>query len=83
MAQMIDWPLMAAERWNNTPEDPDRQRRRQAELLVYGELPLTLIRWVGVQSDQLASQVGKLLVDHALEHRIIVRPGWYYGYGRR
>jgi hypothetical protein len=83
MARMIDWPLMSAQRWNSTPEDLDRQRRRQAEFLVYGELPLTVIRWVAVQSDELASQVGKLLVDHVLGQRIIVRPGWYYGYERR
>lgn len=83
MAELIDWPLMKAERWNNTAEDPDRQRRRQAEFLVHHELPLTLIHWVGVQSDRYRSQVGKLLVDHALGQRIIVRPGWYYGFGRR
>ena len=82
MARMIDWPLMTAERWNNTPEDLDRQRRRQAELLVYGELPLPVIRWVAVHSDQHASQVDKLLTDHALGQRIIVRPTWYYGYER-
>jgi hypothetical protein len=50
---------------------------------VYRELPLSLVRWVGVQSDRYASQVGKLLVDHALAQRIIVRPNWHYGYGRR
>jgi hypothetical protein len=83
MIKMIDWPLMKAERWNNTPEDPDRQRRRQAEFLVYRELPLTLVRWIGVQNDQHTSQVSKILADHALGQRIIVRPQWYYGYGRR
>jgi hypothetical protein len=83
MARMVDWPLMTAERWNNTPDDPDRQRRRQAELLIYGELPLSVIRWVAVHSDERASQVGKLMQDHALEQRIIVRPAWYYGYERR
>jgi hypothetical protein len=82
MIQMIDWPLMEAERWNNTPEDPDRQRRRQAEFLVFQSMPLTLVRWVGVQSDRRASQVGKLLKDHPLDRRIIVRPRWYYGYER-
>ena len=83
MARMVDWPLMKAERWNNTPDDLDRQRRRQAEFLVYGELPLSAIRWVAVHSDERASQVGNHLVDHELGRRIIVRPNWYYGYERR
>jgi hypothetical protein len=74
---------MKAERWNNTQEDPDRQRRRQAEFLVYRMLPLGLVRWVGVYGDGYRSQVGKVLADHELDQRIIVRPRWYYGYGRR
>jgi hypothetical protein len=82
LERMVDWPLLRAERWNNTPEDPDRQRRRQAEFLVYRSLPLTLIRWVGVHDDEIRSQVDKLLVGHALARRIIVRPRWYYGYER-
>lgn len=82
LAGMVDWPLMSAERWNSTPDDPDRQRRRQAEFLVHASLPLTLVRWVGVQAEERGLQVGKLLLDHALAHRIIVRPHWYYGYGR-
>jgi hypothetical protein len=44
MSRMVDWALMEAERWNNTQDDPDRQRRRQAEFLVYRSLPLTLER---------------------------------------
>ncbi|HEX5199627.1 MAG TPA: DarT ssDNA thymidine ADP-ribosyltransferase family protein [Actinoplanes sp.] len=82
MVEMVDWRLMEAERWNNTPDDPDRQRRRQAEFLVHRALPLELVRWIGVQSDHRASQVGKILADHPLDRRIIVRPRWYYGYER-
>jgi hypothetical protein len=83
MDHMVDWALMEAERWNSTPDDPDRQRRRQAEFLVHRSVPLTLIRWVGVRDDRHKHHVSKLLVDHALGRRVIVRPHWYYGYERR
>ncbi|MBX7268333.1 DUF4433 domain-containing protein [Micromonospora sp. Llam7] len=81
--EMIDWPLMTAERWNNTADDMDRQRRRQAEFLVHQRLDAQLIQWVGVHDDHHYSRVQALLAGHPLAERIIVRPDWYYGYGRR
>lgn len=82
LEQMVDWALMTAERWNNTAEDMDRQRRRQAEFLVHQRLDAQLIQWVGVHDDHHHSRVQALLAGHPLAERIIVRPGWYYGYGR-
>ena len=80
---MVDWPLMVAERWNNTEIDMDRQRRRQAEFLVHQHLPTTLIRWIATYSDQHQAHAQRLLGGHPLDERIIVRPSWYYGYERR
>lgn len=39
----VDWPLMQETYWNDTQQDPDRKRRRQAEFLVYKYLPWELI----------------------------------------
>jgi hypothetical protein len=80
---MVDWPLMTAERWSNSAEDMDRQRRRQAEFLVHQRLSTDLVRWIGTYSDHYGSRVRSLLADDPLAERIIVRPAWYYGYERR
>jgi hypothetical protein len=80
---IVDWPLMEAERWNNTAEDPDRQRRRMAEFLVHDRVPTSLIRWIGTSSQGLGSRLRTQLGDHPLAGRVIVRPHWYYGYERR
>jgi hypothetical protein len=81
--EMIDWPLMEAERWSNSEDDPDRQRRRMAELLVHQQVPLTVIRWLATYDEACATRLRALLSEHELVDRILVRPGWYYGYGRR
>jgi hypothetical protein len=79
---LVDWPLMRAERWNSTDEDPDRQRRRLAEFLVHQRVPLSLISWVAAYDDQYKDRIKRAMTGHPLADRIIVRPGWYYGYGR-
>jgi hypothetical protein len=78
--QVVDWPLMWAERWHNTPDDPDRQRRRMAEFLVHRRVPLSLFHQVGTYSDPYAGGVREILAGNTLEDRVFVRPGWYYGY---
>lgn len=80
---MVDWPLMLAERWNNVPEDPDRQRRRMAEFLVHRQVPVTLVHQVATYSNQHAEQVAAVLAGHDLADALVVRPQWYYGYEPR
>jgi hypothetical protein len=79
---LVDWPLMTAERWHNMPADPDRQRRRMAEFLIYDHVPLSVIRRVGTYSEPYADKVRADLAGHTLADGILVRPGWYYGYQR-
>lgn len=81
--EMIDWPLMTADRWNNVPDDPDRQRRRMAEFLVHRHVPLSVIHSVGTYSDLQADTVRTRLAGTSLVSRVLVRRNWYYGFERR
>jgi ssDNA thymidine ADP-ribosyltransferase DarT-like protein len=83
LVDMIDWPLMEAKMWRATEEDPDRERRRAAELLVRDRVPLAMIHGAAAYSEDYAARVRAALGDHPLAARVIVRPDWYYGYGRR
>lgn len=74
----IDWPLMKARRWNNTPDDGERMERRMAEFLVHGEVPLGLLPSIGVRSEDRKARVEHLFAQAGRTVKVVVRDDWYY-----
>lgn len=75
----VDWPLMTARYWNNTPDDPDRKERRQAECLVHPRVPWQAIEGVITKTEQARSQVELVLGTVAVQPpRVAVRAEWYF-----
>lgn len=76
----LDWAAVYARQWNDTPEDPDRQRRKQAEFLVHRFCPWALIDRVAVVSTVAEGRVTEIFagVDPALRRPVEVRRDWYY-----
>ncbi|MBM7079425.1 type II toxin-antitoxin system toxin DNA ADP-ribosyl transferase DarT [Micromonospora humida] len=84
LAHLVDWPLMLEKDWKNTDEDPDRRRRRMAELLVHREFPLELVAGYAVRTTARETQLRRLLRSAGIINPYVaVRPDWYYGYTRR
>jgi hypothetical protein len=75
IGQMIDWELMRQRMWNSTPDDPDRERRRAAELLVLGQAPLSLFHEVAAYSDHYADQGPGVVVMCPVDGGPVVRSG--------
>ena len=76
----VDWPLLAAQYWNDTPQDNDRQRRKQAEFLVWQSLDWRLISGIRVLNAGMKQRVEGILQQHP-QHRPVtvqVAPGLYY-----
>jgi hypothetical protein len=67
---------MAATYWNDTDEDPDRKRRRQAEFLVHEFFPWELVSYIGVYDLSVAKIVGEIIKGGSPE--IGIQRGWYY-----
>jgi hypothetical protein len=75
----IDWEAVKAKRWQDDPEsDPDRKRRKQAELLVHREVPLTGIIGIAVYQEAVVPEVQTLLDTYNLRIKVKALPDWYY-----
>lgn len=74
----IDWPLMTATYWNNTPDDPERKERRQAECLVHPLVPWQLIEGVATKSERARVQVSLVLGTVGRSTPVAVRAHWYF-----
>lgn len=73
----LDWSVMPLTYWNDTQQDPDRSRRRQAEFLVHRKFPWDLVREIGVIDESRRQEVRGLLGPGALPE-VNVRRNWYY-----
>ncbi|MEG3877125.1 DUF4433 domain-containing protein [Microcoleus sp. herbarium7] len=74
----IDWDVMESRYWNDTNEDNDRKRRRQAEFLVGYFFPWQLITEIGVINSTIKTQVENILQNFTHQPSVIVRNNWYY-----
>lgn len=74
----IDWDVMESRYWNDTNEDNDRKRRRQAEFLVRYFFPWQLITEIGVMNSTIKTQAENILQNFTHKPSVIVRNNWYY-----
>jgi hypothetical protein len=74
----IDWKVMGSRYWNDTYDDSDRKRRRQAEFLVHGFFPWDLISEIGVIDSQVKSVVNASIQNAENQPQVSIHQGWYY-----
>lgn len=74
----IDWDVMRADYWNDTDDDGDRKRRRQAEFLVYRSFPVSLVAGICVYSETQVDAVKQIVGKYGLQIPVAERRNWYY-----
>ena len=74
----IDWDIVYADYWADTVDDMDRQRRKQAEFLVYQFCPWYVITSIGVLNDFVRDQVENILSQEGISTPVEVCRRWYY-----
>jgi hypothetical protein len=70
----LDWTAIAATDFRST----EVKERKQAEFLVHGRLPFTLVERIGVRSAAVRAKAAAALAGHAYRPRIEVVPSWYF-----
>ncbi len=76
----VDWNIVGTRYWSDQPDDNDRQRRKQAEFLVWQSLDWTLIRGIAVLNPSMKQHVEGILDQFPQRSRpkVAVKPDWYY-----
>lgn len=76
--QQIDWVVMRSQYWNDTQEEPDRKRRRQAEFLVHEFFPWDAVRFIGVYNEVIKKEVAAVVGAARHQPEVQVKRAWYY-----
>ncbi len=74
----VDWGTVYADYWASTVDDMDRQRRKQAEFLVYQFCPWKAVHEIGVISNTVREQVLSILAKFGISTPVRVHRSWYY-----
>jgi hypothetical protein len=76
----IDWGVVGMRYWKDTRDNPDRQRRKQAEFLVHRQCSWDLITEIGVIDESAKQRVESIQEDYpaALRRPVYERRAWYY-----
>lgn len=74
----IDWNVVNARKWFDTEDDPDRKRRKQAEFLIYKEVPIAAVSSIGVYDEEVKGHVESLLKRLNNNINVVVFNGGYY-----
>lgn len=76
----VDWAMVNQRYWSDNIDDMDRQRRKQAEFLVYRSCPWSILDEIVVIDRAMANRVQQILDDTApaLVKPIRVDRTWYY-----
>jgi hypothetical protein len=76
----VDWGIVNLRYWADTLNDMDKQRRKQAEFLVYQFCDWSLINEIVVMNSEAKSEVENSMQQYPQEFwRLIqIRKNWYY-----
>ena len=70
----LNWESISALRWNNTPNNPDRMRQKQAECLIKSEVTPDYIVALVVYDESSKIKVENIVKEVGLGVRVFINP---------
>lgn len=74
----VDWDIVKEKYWNNTDEDFDRMRRKQAEFLVKEHVPVSCIGLIAVYNEEKRILLQETIDRLGLTIPVKVKTQFYY-----
>ena len=76
----IDWDIIKSRIWRNTPDQPDRKRKKQAEFLIHQFFPWDCVIGLAAINEQMAGKAREILNSTSDSHLPPIKalPRWYY-----
>ena len=74
----VDWKTVNLVKWNDTEDDPDRKRKKQAEFLIHNEVPISMISAIVVFNENAKTNILTKIAENNIECNVIVKPSLYY-----
>jgi len=75
----VDWDIMKERYWNDTEDDPDRKRRRQAEFLVLNFVDIQHFIGFAVRNEKMKEIVQMIIDEYGIKLPVVVREHFYFG----
>ena len=76
--EKVDWEAVNATYWSDTLEDPDRQRRKQAEFLIHTFCPWDAVQEICVYNGMIKQKILTIMGKHNISTPVRVSQKWYY-----
>lgn len=74
----LDWEAIESKKWFILYQIRDRRRRKQAEFLVYQNVPFDCLEGIVTFNQTTLNHVQMVLSNHNKELYNDIRPNWYY-----
>jgi hypothetical protein len=74
----IDWRLLQRRDFKTDDNDPGKQLRYQAEVLIYRQVPLSAVLGIACVNDTVKVNLETLVEQRGIDLAVRAKPSWYF-----